>query len=189
MYKLYLGANRIDMSLNCFKSNILNLFILGCISIIAISCNKTENQTVPNIPVYIELNLNDELVEMGVGMVVTIVPDTINKSYSIIDYNDNKHKLRRISWKTYGNGLILYRRDFYVYQVFDRTCTYKAFEEYCKLQLGTNFLVPICPCCKSEFILTADGTPSNTSKATKLLMQYNAVVTNNNTRLILSNKN
>jgi hypothetical protein len=189
MYKLYLGANRIDMTLNHLKSNILNLFLLNFVFILAFSCDTKEDQIVPNIPVYIELNINDELVDMGVGMVITIEPDTINKNYSIINYIDNKHKPRRISWKSYGNGLILYRKDFNYYQVFDRTCSYKAFEEYCKLQFGSNFLVPVCPCCKSEFLLTADGGPSNTSKATKFLMQYNAVVTNNNTRLILSNKN
>jgi hypothetical protein len=152
----------------------------------SLSCDNEGSQVVPDISVYAELNVNSDLVDLGVGMVITIEPDSLDKNYGIIDYHNKKLKNRRIGWKIYGNGLILYRWDFNGYQVFDRTCTYKAFEEYCGLELGENYLVPYCPCCKSEFILTADGSPSNTSKATKFLQQYNVTLTQNNTRLIIS---
>jgi hypothetical protein len=186
MYKLNLGTNLLDMTLVCFKPNIIKFFIIFILLLNSLSCDNDDLQIVPEIPVYLELNLNDELLELGVGMIITITPDSLNKSFSFIDYHDKKHNKRHISWKTYGNGLILYRRDFYSYQAFDRTCTYKAFEEYCGLELGNNSLVPYCPCCKSEFLITADGSPSNTSKATKLLMQYGTSLINNNTRLIIS---
>lgn len=174
------------MIFNHFKSNILNFSFIILLLLFSLSCDNKESMAVPEIPVYVELNLNDELVELGVGNVITIVPDTVNKNFSYIYYHSIKKDKRSIAWKTYGNGLILYRREFYEYQAFDRTCTYKAFDDYCGLRIGKDFIIPVCPCCSSEFILTANGSPSNVSKATKLLMQYNTTVTNNNTRLIIS---
>jgi hypothetical protein len=174
------------MTINQFNTNLIKFLFIVLLLSFSLSCDNDESMVVPDIPVYVELNLNDELVELGVGMLVTIIPDSTNKNFSIIDFHDTKHKKRRISWKTYGNGLILYRNDFYSYQAFDRTCTYRAFDDYCGLNIGEDFIIPSCPCCGSEFIITANGSPSNKSKATKFLMQYMTTVTNNNTRLIIS---
>jgi hypothetical protein len=97
---------------------------------------------------------------MGVGTICTITPNPQDNNYSIVDYH-NGQATYSIVWKTHGNGILLYRKNADIYQAFDLTCTYKAFEEHCAVSVEGNNSQVTCPCCKSLFLISADGLPTN----------------------------
>ncbi|HOK97971.1 MAG TPA: hypothetical protein PLD12_02435 [Bacteroidales bacterium] len=167
--------------------NIKKIVILSIFITILFSCKSDDSAIVPGVIIDYELNLTSELANLGVGMYVTITKSPKNKEFSVIDYHNPKFSTKTIAQRTNGNGIIIYRKDFYDYQVFDLTCTYRSFEDYCQLKVDSkNNYIFVCPCCGSEFIVTADGMPTNTSKAYKPLMQYVARIEGN--MLIISNE-
>ncbi|MCX7985728.1 MAG: hypothetical protein N2662_02170 [Bacteroidales bacterium] len=169
------------------QPNIIKNFIILLITVTLSSCKSDESTIVPVVTVEYELSLTNELAYLGVGMYVTVTKSPKNENFSIVDYHNSKFANKTIAQKTYGNGIIIYRKDFYDYQVFDLTCTYRSFEDYCQLKIDSeNNYIFVCPCCNSEFIVTADGMPTNTSKAFKPLMQYFARV--DGTTLVISNE-
>ncbi len=176
--------------LNLFnmQSNIIKIFLLTILLIFNVfSCGKEYTPAVPTVTINYELSISNELANLGVGMYVTITRLDSSTNFSVINYHNSKYPNKIISQRTYGNGIIIYRKDFYDYQVFDLTCTYRSYEDYCQLKVDkTNNIIFVCPCCKSEFIVTADGMPTNTSKAYKPLMQYNVRINNN--MLIITNQ-
>ena len=141
---------------------------------------------IPEVPVNIELNLTNELLDLGVGETVTIEPDTTNDNFGKLIYPNSRFKIYNIPWRVFGKGILLYRSGYYEYRAFDRTCTYKPFEEYCAVENKTDMLVPKCPCCGSKFLLTADGQTTKGSLAIRPLFQYQTTLINNGTRLVIS---
>ncbi len=143
-------------------------------------CQKELTNYVPYVPINYRLSLSHELNDLGVGQLVTITADPLAKKYySIVSYHNARYPKFRIVYPTAGNGIILYRTNYSEYQAFDRTCTYNAFTDYDSITVDGRGDFPICMHCKSVFILSMDGMPSNShpvSKATNPLMQYNVVV-------------
>ena len=147
-------------------------------------CTGDDEDYIPDVPVFLELSLTNELLELGVGETASIVPDTIHTESSYVVYPNIKIRPFSIPWKVYGKGLIIYRFDFSIYLIYDRTCTYKPSEQYCGVEISkTNSLIAVCPCCSSRFMLTADAFPTNDSKAIRSLMEYRGMVIDNGLRL------
>ena len=172
---------------NVLHSNISKIIATFLLLISSGRCKDENNTVVPYVPVHIELNLTSELANLGVGQLVTITPDTLNEGYGIVDYHNKKINKTRISWKVRGNGILLYRKEFTTYQAFDLTCTYKAYTDYCAIKVEGMEYLPTCPCCQSVFLIQADGYPSNKSKATAALLQYQVNLMNNETSIVISN--
>lgn len=169
---------------NFFLSNIIKFCIITLIIFITSDCKKEVNNYVPDVPINYELNLTSELADLGVNQLVTITRDPMATDYSIVDYHNSKYQKYSILNRTYGNGIILFRSSYYEYKAFDLTCTYRAFEDHCALTVEGREYLPICPCCKSVFILTADGLPSKGSNASIPLMRYN--VSSDGLKLIIT---
>jgi hypothetical protein len=148
-------------------------------------CGKDNSDIVPYVQVHYELTLTSELADMGVGMLITITPYKSNSDFSVVSYHNEKYKDFISPWKTYGNGIILYRKDFDVYQAFDITCTYRAYEDHCALVIEGKGILPECPCCHSKFIIINDGNPANGGLADTPLKQYNTFV--DGIKLIVAN--
>jgi hypothetical protein len=148
-------------------------------------CKKEDSEIVPYVQVHYELTLTSELADLGVGMLVTITPYKSNSDYSTISYHNAKYRDFISTWKTYGNGIILYRKDYDEYQAFDLTCTYRAFEDHCALVVEGKGILPECPCCHSKFIIISDGIPANGDSADTPLKQYNTYV--DGLKLIVAN--
>ena len=170
-----------------FYSKIIKFFTISALLILLAFCSSDDDTYVPDVPVYVELNLYNELSFLGVGQTVSIIPDSTNTESSYVVYPNSKMQRISIPWKTYGKGLIIYRDDSASYLAFDRTCTYKTNEQYCGVEIGKNILIAVCPCCGSKYMLTADAVPTNDSKAVQSLVEYQSVVTDNGTRLIIRN--
>jgi hypothetical protein len=169
-----------------FKSNILKINGIVLLVLFITSCSKEVTNYVPNVPVYVELDITTDLAFMGVGQIVTIKPDTANTEYSILDFHNKKFPKRSISWQTYNNGIILYHPSPDSYLAFDMTCPYRAFIDDCTIEVDSIPFMPTCKCCKSVFNLLSLGSPVDTSKARKSLFRYNVNITNYATRLIIS---
>lgn len=168
------------------KSNIQNLGLIILTSITLSTCKKDNYEDVPYVPVNITLYY-PEISSIGVGMVVSLTPDSTDKNYSVIDYFDVRFPKKQHNQRVYGNGLIIYRYSDREFLVFDRTCTYKPRTDICSLTLLNRSTLPICPCCKSVFLLDSDGFPATNSKATRPLHLYNSYFTNNFTQLVITN--
>lgn len=186
MLNLILGLKLRGMTRIHFKPNITIFCLFSFITSFLSSCKEDTSPPIPDVPVYLELNLTNELANLGVGQIVTIIPDVTNEGFSIVDYHNTKFKKTRITWRTYGKGIVIYRKDLYDYQPFDLTCTYQAFKDYCAVSVDNRETLPQCPCCKSVFMLNFDGMPSTGSKAIKPLVKYLSSIENNGTMLIIS---
>ena len=151
------------------------------------SCENNPNDIVPYVSVNLTLGVYSELNGLGVGEVVTITPDTLNNGYSWVKYASSSLKDRRIPQKTYGNGILIYQKDFYDYRAYDLTCTYRARIDYCALITKGRSILPVCKCCGSVFNLEIDGTPAKNAKATYNLRSYRATLVDNQTKLIVTN--
>lgn len=157
----------------------ITLLILPC-------CGDDEEYYVPDVPVNIELNLTNELLPLGVGETLLIVPDHDNDGFGKIIYADPKMRNYTIPWRIFGNGVLIYRSNLQVYEAYDRTCTYKAFEDNCGIEIKENMLLPKCACCGSKFMVTANGVATRDSKAERALLPLQTRIENNGTRLIIT---
>jgi len=153
-----------------------------------IGCKKDQTESFPFVVVDIKLDYND-LAHIGVGGVATITPDTTSTTsyFAYIDYHNPNIPLTKISQRVYGNGILLYHADIDYYIAYDITCTYHAKQNYCKLIVKDRETLPICPCCKSVFLIINDGIPASGSKAVSPLKKYNTTLVNNGAQLLISN--
>jgi nitrite reductase/ring-hydroxylating ferredoxin subunit len=174
------------MILKYFKLKIINFCVILFFIFNSQSCSKDFAPYVPDVPVYYELSLNNELYFLGETEFVTITSHPTNKNYSIVDYHKKTPLTFTIDFKTYGNGVIIYHKSADEYQAFDLTCPYKGLEDHCSLKLQAGDFVATCPCCNSAFVLSANGAPSTKSIATRPLMMYSCTLTNNGMQLIVS---
>jgi hypothetical protein len=168
-----------------FRPKLIKICIELILIFFLLGCNKDDSEIVPYVQVHYELTLTSELADLGVGMLITITPLKTNPEYSVVSYHNVKYRDFISQWKTYGNGIIIYRKDFDVYQAFDLTCTYRAFEDHCALVVEGKGILPECPCCHSKFIIINDGYPANGGKADTPLKQYNTFV--DGLKLIVAN--
>lgn len=165
------------------KSNIVKFFVL-LLLVVSDGCKKDDLSIIPKYDVYYELSLTRELAKMGVGSMCTITPNPEDNNFSIVDYH-NGQATYSIVWKTRGNGILVYRKNADMFQAFDLTCTYRAFEDYCGIDVKSGSSEAICPCCKSLFLISADGLPTKKSLAVRPLVQY--TIHYDGSTLIISN--
>jgi hypothetical protein len=173
------------MSIKHFKSKLSKFYLTFYVIFLSLGCSKDTNMYVPDVFVYYELSLSSELANLGVNGFVTITPYANDNTYSIVDYHNGK--LTYISqWRTYGNGVIIYRKNVSEYQAFDITCTYKGLVDHCTLSLKPGDFSATCPCCSSSFLLSANGYPTTKSVATLPLFQYKCVLDGTGQWLVVS---
>jgi hypothetical protein len=170
-------------------TNLKKIWFIPALIILQVSCQKDASEQIPYVIVNLQLGIYSELSQLGVGMVATITPDTthsnlLSSSYSVLDFHSKNLPNIYLNQRVNGNGIILYRKDFLEYHAFDLTCPYRAKEDYCALDVDGRGTLPICPCCKSVFLLDDDGLPSSDSKATSPLKEYPIQIINDATLLI-----
>ena len=123
------------------------------------------------------LDLQIDLSGLGVLEAATITPNSLGLGE--IRFSSPHLPTINIGQAVYGNGLILYRISQNEFAAYDITCTYRADIDYCALEMGTNWLIPKCPCCNSEFNLLLDGAPPISGPAALPLMKYTTFIRNN----------
>jgi hypothetical protein len=138
---------------NIFKvtsdSKITIFLTFMAFAIITTSCNK-KNDVIPDVYVDFTLSLSDpEFVDLNAfGGTVTVNSRTNNWGTSAAGYD--------------GNGIIVHAGvdEFFAY---DRTCPhdYVTNSTSIKVEIDpSNSLNAICPVCKTNYALSAGGTPS-----------------------------
>jgi len=157
-------------------------WILTAILSLSTSCGKDSYSFIPSVPVYVELDLNTDLANLGIGQLLTL-DSAINKT-GLVNYQNSKLQNIRIGWTVYGNGLVLFRKDVSTYEAYDRTCTYQGIEKHCSVKPSIFDYICTCPCCKSVFMMNEGGIPAQGSLATASMIQYKTAVVNN--KLIIS---
>ncbi len=151
-------------------SKIQKILIIFLLFTGLIACDKSKFEHVPYVPVDIEVNLYPNLQAMGAGQTALILPDDNNNGY--IKINDERTGIIPLSSKVFGNGIVIYRFEEQVFYAFDRTCTFQP-SNNCAVEIDESFgWLPTCPCCQSQFIIVANGIPTENSKALLSLKQY-----------------
>ena len=165
----------------------IHLYIISFL--IFFGCSKDNMASFPSVKVDLKLDVYNELRNLGVGGVLTITPDTTstNSYFAYINYQNPKIPSTKIAQRVYGNGILLYCADLNYYIAYDLTCTYRAKQDYCALIVRDRETLPICPCCKSVFMIINDGDPATGSKAVLPLKKYSTIIVNNGAQLVISN--
>ncbi len=131
----------------------LFIFILYLISF---SCDKSQVQIIPDVPVNITININDDPEYFNLRAPGNA--DTINRTTGgyPVGYM--------------GNGIIVFRYSENLFYAYDRTCPYQV-EKHVAVKLVDNTFAK-CPDCHSVFILAGDGLPTTAGPATYPLKKY-----------------
>jgi hypothetical protein len=133
------------MQLTASSSKLLLFFLFLLVFTSFSGCDK-EDDYIPYVPVNISITVNPELANVGL-LGYYIIPDA-------------------------GvNGILIFRRDLDVYEAYDLTCTYLPYEQKCKIEMDNTGILPVCPCCKSEFNMLNYGNPQ-IGPARRALKQY-----------------
>jgi hypothetical protein len=185
MFKRLFGHG--DQQFHALKTIYRTLGSLVLFLIMVAGCNKDDSESFPYVPVNLTLGYN-EISSIGVGGVATITSDPNDEYGAYIDYLSPKTKKLKINQRVYGNGLLIYRAEFDYYIAYDLTCTYHARQDYCAVDVATGLTLPMCPCCKSIFMIEADAVPSSGSKAKFPLKHYNTTFLSNQNSLIISSQ-
>jgi nitrite reductase/ring-hydroxylating ferredoxin subunit len=133
-----------------FKAGLF--FIAVSSSFILSSCNKADNDVIPDVFVDFTIDLLDpEFVNLSViGNSDTIDASTNNWGYKSAGYD--------------GNGIIIYSGPD-EYFAYDRTCPYDYAVNDLSVKVKIDFTVAVCPNCGTKYSLSAYGTPiSGTGK-------------------------
>ena len=162
--------------MNLFISK-LGFFFLILFFLSFSSCKNDNRDYVPYVDVDLVLDLQIDLSGLGVLEAATITPNSLGLGE--IRFASPHLPAINIGQAVYGNGLILYRISQYEFAAYDITCTYRADIDYCALEMGTNWLIPKCPCCDSEFNLLLDDAPPISGPAVLPLQKYNTFIRNN----------
>ena len=162
------------------KNNIipkLGFFFLILSFLLVPSCEKDNRVYVPYVDVDLVLDLQIDLSGLGILEAATITPNSLG--LGVLSFSSPHLPSINIGQAVYGNGIILYRISQYEFAAYDITCTYRADIDYCALDMGTNWLIPKCPCCDSEFNLLLEGAPPISGPAAMPLKEYNTFIRNN----------
>jgi Rieske Fe-S protein len=129
-----------------WKFSFLLIFVL------LFSCDKYQNEIIPNVPVSFTINLN-------------IINDLTIPGNSVLFSN-------------FGfGGVVVYCELPGMYYAFDATCTHEA-SNNCTIE--NEGVLATCKCCGSQFILLSGAYPSK-GPAEMPLKQYNVSQLNTNT--------
>ncbi len=140
------------------------------------SCEKERENIVPYVRVYVVLNIQTDLANLGVLQTAEIIPANNNQS-GILEFSSEKLPDIPVSYPVYGNGLLIYRISLTDFIAYDRTCTYKAQTEYCAVDPDDTGLLPECPCCGSRYVIPNNAFPDQ-GPASLPLKQYNTSIRN-----------
>jgi len=130
------------------NSKLRFLFITAALVVIICSCNKSQNDVIPNTIVDFTLDINDP---QFVNLDIPGGADTVNA-------RTNNWGILAAGFD--GNGILIYRGDdaFYAY---DRTCPYDYAANGSSIKVKLDFIYAVCPKCKTTYALPANGTPAS----------------------------
>jgi len=128
----------------------LRIFLLICIfSLFHFSCNKDENDVIPDVLVDFYIDLNDpEFFDLNaIGNHVLVNSSTNNLGYKASGYDNN--------------GIIVYRAQVDEFIALDRTCPHNYVLDGTSIAVNVDGIYAECPLCNSTYALPSYGTPAS----------------------------
>ncbi|MBN1599889.1 MAG: hypothetical protein JW894_16455 [Bacteroidales bacterium] len=148
-------------------------FTIICLLFLILSCEKTVQHPVPEVPVNFSINIqtDPEFFDLQApGNSVVVTNYTLGLSYLGYD----------------NNGLIIYNAGGYEFYVFDRTCPHDIPESIIVESDGTSGMAT-CPECVSIFVFASGGSPTVDSPSEFPLKQYHSYYNPNTYELFVYN--
>ena len=143
------------------------ILTICCILMLTFSCGIEENP-IPSVPVYLNLDLNLEDKELR--------PIPSYKEYGSRNINPG------LGERAGFGGVLVVHNVFDEFKAFDRTCPYEA-NPSITVEVDNEVLYAVCPKCGTKYDIAGSGAPNGSSK--HYLRQYS--VTINGNRLIVRN--
>ncbi len=168
------------------RSKVGLFFGFLAIGFILEGCQKDNRDSVPYVYLNLSLGLSTDLAHLGIMETATVTPD--RNGFGVIRFSNPQYPEITLGTGQIlnGNGLIIYRKDIYEYEVYDITCTFQAQTDYCGLERNADFDgVFDCPCCNSRFIYDSDGFYAIQGPAAMPLKRYPVFIESNS--LIIRN--
>lgn len=129
-------------------SKIRFFFFTSAIVFSLISCEREENDVIPDTYVDFTIDLMD-----FPGIYGIIGSDTVGAYDLRIDY-------RRYAGGFDNNGIIIYSGAD-GYYAYDRTCPHDYAENGLSVKVDIDFTIAVCPQCSTTYALAAFGTPAS----------------------------
>lgn len=126
----------------------LSIFLFICIFSVSLSsCNKQENDVIPDVTVDFHIDLNDpEFFDLNaIGNHVLVNYNTNNLGYKASGYDNN--------------GIIVYRSQLDEFIALDRTCPHDYVRDGSSIAVDVDGIYAECPLCSSTYALPSFGTP------------------------------
>ncbi len=162
----------------------IGLFFVILIFNLSAGCVKDNRDEVPYVYINMSLGLSTDLSHLGPSETATITQEQ-NGAWVIRFSNPQYPTIGLgVGQIINGNGIIIYRKDIYEYEVYDITCTFQAQTDYCGLDRSEFEGLYECPCCESKFLVNSDGYVFQ-GPAAMPLRRYAALIRNNT--LIITN--
>ncbi len=130
-------------------SNLKIFFIISLLLFGNISCNKEENDVIPNVIVDFYIDLNDPVFFdlNAIGNHVLVNASTNNMGIYAAGYDNN--------------GIIIYRAQADEFLAYDRTCPHDYAINNQSIAVNIDGIYAECPVCKTLFALPSFGTPTS----------------------------
>jgi nitrite reductase/ring-hydroxylating ferredoxin subunit len=119
------------------------------IALLLSSCNRNENDVIPDVDVDFTIDMMDFFNIYGV-----IGSDTVNAN----DLRIDQGRLYAGGFK--GNGIIIYYGGD-GYYAYDRTCPHDYSTNGLSIKINADFTQAVCPKCSTIYALSAFGTPAS----------------------------
>lgn len=132
-------------------SNLKIFFIITAILILSLSCNRKENDPIPDVytDFYVDLVSDPYFFDLAsaLGNSVIVSSSTNNWGAKSAGYD--------------GNGIILYHSLPDEYNAYDRTCPHCYVVNSLSIAVNIDGIYAVCPHCGTNYALPSFGAPSS----------------------------
>ena len=127
----------------------IRLLILSfALAALIISCNKKDNDVVPDTYVSFNMDISGDILFSDLNAIGNSV---------IVTYRTNNWGYRSAGYDS--NCIIIYRANLDQFYAYDRTCPYDYAANSKSVKVNVDFIQAICPSCSTAYSLPTGGIP------------------------------
>lgn len=129
-------------------SKIKHLIISLALTALIISCNRKDNDVVPDSYVSFNMDISGDILFSDLNAIGNSV---------IVTYRTNNWGYRSAGYDS--NGIVIYRANLDQFYAYDLTCPYDYVTNGRSLKVNIDFIQAICPTCGTAYSLPTGGIP------------------------------
>jgi len=162
-YEVGIGYLCINSDIRMSVSNIRLSFIIFPVLLLSSSCNRENNEVIPDITVDFTMYSSDpSFFELFSTIGSSVV---LSSAYSYLGYGTGGYD---------GNGIIIYNTGdpYLTFYAYDRTCPHCWDNEGLSIAVNVDGIYAICPHCNTNYALPGSGQPTSSGPGQYYLKNY-----------------